>query len=226
MRVWVLTLDPPIIIDTDTYSGSQTGTINPLNGSVLATASNGGSSFSTALAVTSTWNSASSGSVIFEGSIVADNFPDGPSGLGSYTKAGPSIWTYSFIPDTDGKFSFYLDSYGSLINTYNNSTVFNYDFISFQYFRNNTNNWINLQKTDPDTLSFDITAGVPFKIGFGWIHETVGLGGIGPIEFNAYGAFQLLFDTAPASAVPEPTTMLLFGTGLAGLAVVGRRMKV
>lgn len=36
---------------------------------------------------------------------------------------------------------------------------------------------------------------------------------------------QLIGESIPNTVVPEPTTMLLFGTGLAGLAAVGRRRR-
>lgn len=51
----------------------------------------------------------------------------------------------------------------------------------------------------------------------------VGVYGSGNWDIIRMGRFEVLGDVAP---VPEPTTMLLFGTGLAGLAAVGRKRRV
>lgn len=42
---------------------------------------------------------------------------------------------------------------------------------------------------------------------------------------TGFGGFSIDDLTLETSAVPEPTTMLLFGTGIAGLAAVGRRRR-
>lgn len=89
------------------------------------------------------------------------------------------------------------------------------------------------------STEFEMTAGTAYKISLvvnnhtgGW-HANFGL----KLK-RADGSYtNTLFASAPnilmnptsdfttTSAVPEPTTMLLFGTGIAGLAAVGRRRR-
>lgn len=91
----------------------------------------------------------------------------------------------------------------------------------------------------PISTEFEMSAGTEYKISLvvnnytgGW-HTNFGLS-----LMEADGSYtDTLFASAPnismnptgdfttTSEVPEPTTMLLFGTGIAGLAAVGRRRK-
>ena len=217
----ILTLNPYAklgdTIVTNNYTVSQTSTINPLNGFASAVTTNGSASYTTELNISANWNDMSSGSVVFDGTIISENFPDGPYGLGNFCTAGPNTWSYQFIPDTDGIFTLECtNTFSSLVNNINGSVV-SEGTVGFQYYFSNYGLWRNMHS---DTLTADISNGIPFEVKIGWENSSPAMGGIGPLTLNLDGSFNWHFDTAP---VPIPSTMWLLGSGLIGL--VGFRKK-
>lgn len=95
----------------------------------------------------------------------------------------------------------------------------NYDgYGSFAYSAASNQSTAQARASNTNSVSFIVTASSPFISASQLTSFAVQ---IAPIDPNAATGFV----TTTAAAVPEPMTMILFGTGLAGVAASGRRRR-
>lgn len=90
----------------------------------------------------------------------------------------------------------------------------------------NTGDFDNLIASDDSNISW-YWSGTDYAIdpSDAWFFEDEGWQTILPKHYLGYGLALRTGQVSTADSVPEPTTMLLFGTGIAGLAAMGRRRK-
>lgn len=170
--------------------------------------------------------------------------PAGLAEVGNYSieeVRGLSEYSLTGLASASDAF-FTFDVYGTGLFTGVNNFPFNGTIDIVAYQGNNTENISDYQAPVTATIgsfstvglnvndifSFNITNIFNDAIAAGWsslgirlqTEDTQNYGGAW--VFNDFRLTNTDDSTAP---VPEPTTMLLFGTGLAGLAAVGRRKK-
>jgi hypothetical protein len=159
---------------------------------------------------------------------VFDSFSTGPSGFNladvklllEGAPTSPGSFTAAVYSDSSTKPGALLYTIGTLSDSALSSSLSVVDFTlaSPDYLAANTRYWLVLNTTNNSSASW------------GWSYDQSALGVAGEylghgsvVSSNINGPYQM--ELSGSSAVPEPTTMLLLGLGLIGVAGVRRRIQ-
>lgn len=210
-----------------TYYEYRTTIDTPLNGSVSASLQDNGSTLNSSVTIESLWNDPMSGEINYSSSVNF-SYPGGDPSNYAYNQFN-NFWSYSFSHDYKGEF---ILNYRGITTTHSSlfgSSTYNFPSINYQI---NNGTW-NYFDQNSSTLSILVDDGGIFQFAVGW--SPYGPNGSGYNAINSYSSsvsrenimdWKFVESTPPSSEpIPEPSTMLLFGIGIAGLIGVRSRKK-
>jgi len=201
-----------VVDSVNASQGASTNSLGPISANAVSTSA-GGTSITSGSA-SATWVNAAQGQVRFD-DIGWDN-SGFTNTIISLSSLEGTQWTYTFITDVTGLFSLdwnvvlqqpITDSGGllgfrfSIAGTAGSQTVMGVN--------TSGSTTRNLQASTQYTALIQSTAGL--------------FGGVGLSTSFMDAVFNWSMDSGPPSSVPEPTSLVLLGIGIAGLCVNRRR---